>query len=101
MGAKLAASGALAEPPRIVSGGFLGRALAGAAVRRARHWAWPVCGGGHRRAVASGAISLAGPRRGAEPSRPRLRPPPSPGDRPHRYARDPGSDGARAVAGAR
>ena len=44
-------------------------------------------------------VSLAEPRRGLEPARPRLRHPPSPGDRADRYAGDPGSGRAGAVAG--
>ena len=46
------------------------------------------------------AVSLADPRRGVEPARPRHRHSPSPGDRADRYALDQGPDRAGAVAGA-
>ncbi len=74
--------------------------MAGAAVRGARHWAWPVrvlgAGGG----VSAAPVSLAEPRSGFEPAGPRYRHPPSPGNRAHRYACDAGSGRAGAVAGA-
>ena len=100
LGARLAASGAAFERHRPVSGGVLGRPVAGAAVRRARHRHRPVRAAGARGAVSAGSFSLADPRGGAEPARPRHRHPPSPGDRADRYAGDPGSGGAGAVAGA-
>ena len=100
VGARLAASGAAADRRRPVSGGVLGRVVAGAAVRRARHRARPVRAAGAGRAVSAGTVSLAEPRGGPEPARSRHRHPPSPGDRADRYAGHPGSGRAGAVAGA-
>ena len=74
MGAGLAASGAAADRHRIVPGGVLGRAVAGAAV------AWARRSGSClfmllalRRGTAAGLVSLAEPRAGTEPARSRLR----------------------------
>ena len=69
---------------------FVARAIGARRVRAAGAW----------RAVPADPVSLAEPRRGAEPARPRHRHPPSPGDRADRYAGDAGSGGAGAVAGA-
>ena len=60
----------------------------------------PVRAAGAGRFVSAGAVSLAEPRRGAEPARPWHRHPPSPGDHADRYAGDAGSGRPRAVAGA-
>ena len=85
---------------RTVSGGVLGRAVAGAAVRGARRRRRLVRAAGAWRAVSAGPVPLADPRGGAWPARPRHRHPPSPGDRADRYAGDQGSGRAGAVAGA-
>src|SRR5258705_8102213 len=100
MGAKLAASGPAAHDRRTVPGDVLGRIVAGATVYCPRHRPRTVRGAGAGRAVSAAPVSLAEPRRGAEPARPRHRHPPSSGNGAHRYARDPGSGGAGAVAGA-
>src|ERR1700722_13938684 len=100
VGAKLAALSTAVDGDRTVSGGVLGRIVAGAAVYRPRHRPFPVRRPGAGRAVSAHQVSLAEPRRGLEPARPRLGHSPSPGDRADRYAQDPGSGGAGAVAGA-
>ena len=100
VGTRLAALGAAFDRYRAVSGGVLGRSVAGAAVRGARRGFGLFLVFALGVAVSAAAVSLAEPRTGARPARSRLRHPPSPGDRAHRYAGHPGPGGAGAVAGA-
>src|SRR5260370_41986108 len=95
----LAAFGAAFDGHRTVSGGFLGRVVAGAAVHCARHWARTVRAGAAGSVVSAGAVPLANPRGGLGPARPRVRHPSPPGDRPPPPAGDAGSGPAGAVAG--
>ena len=86
-GNALAASGAASDRRRAVSGGVVGRSVAGAAVPGARHRARPVRGRSRLAALwPLVVVSLAEPRTGLEPARSRLRHPPSPGDRADRHA---------------
>src|ERR1700759_4411393 len=78
----------------------MGRPLAGAAVYRPGRRACPVLAVGAGRLVSAGAVSLAKPRRGLEPARPRHWYPASPRDHVDRYAGDARSRRARALAGA-
>ena len=94
------ASGPDFERRRAVSGGVLGRIVAGAAVPGTRDRHRPVRPRGAGGILPVCAVSLADPRRGVEPARPRHRHSPSPGDRADRYALDQGPDRAGAVAGA-
>ena len=100
VGARLAGSGPDFDRRRTVSGGVLGRLVAGAAVRCPCDRHRPVLRAGAGGAVPACALSLADPRRGVEPARPRHRHSPPPGDGAHRHALQQGPDRAGAVAGA-
>ena len=98
VGTRLAGSRPDFECRRTVPGGVLGRFVAGAAVPCARHRHRPVYRAGAGGAVPACAVSLADPRTGVEPARPRHRHSPPPGDGAHRYALQQGPDRAGAVA---